>query len=136
MEYAPQPMKTLSELEIFKVGPMMIKKSPRSVSNILCKRAYDTKECYKVAYENGAHPFMPSRQGAIVRKETNPWEAERDKAISTIIGLGNSEEAKKLLKKMTGYHRRSLVETTFSRLKKNFDLKLFSKALTIKRVNK
>jgi len=37
--------------------------------------------------------------------------------INTMIGLGNTEEAKTLWKKLVGYHRRSLVEAAFSRFK-------------------
>ena len=44
-----------------------------------------------------------------------------------MIGLGNTEEAKTLWKKLTGYHRRSLVETAFSRFKGIFGDRLFSK---------
>jgi len=34
-----------------------------------------------------------------------------------MIGLGNTEEAKTLWKKLAGYHRRSLVETAFDAFK-------------------
>jgi len=44
-----------------------------------------------------------------------------------MIGLGNTEEAKTLWKKLVGYHRRSLVETAFSRFKGIFGDRLFSK---------
>jgi len=44
-----------------------------------------------------------------------------------MIGLGNTEEAKTLWKKLAGYHRRSLVETAFSRFKGIFGDRLFSK---------
>jgi hypothetical protein len=111
-----------------KVAPKMIQAAPRSVKNIIGDGAYDTIECYKAAYENGAHLLAPPRHGAVIRDAKNPWEVERNKAIATIIGLGNSEESKKLWKKLTGYHRRSLVETAFSRFKGIFGSKLFSKS--------
>ena len=44
-----------------------------------------------------------------------------------MIGLGNTEEAKTLWKKLVGYHLRSLVETAFSRFKGIFGDRLFSK---------
>ena len=46
-----------------------------------------------------------------------------------MIGLGNTEEAKTLWKKLVGYHRRSLVETAFSRFKGIFGDRLFSKRI-------
>ena len=44
-----------------------------------------------------------------------------------MIGLGNTEEAKTLWKKLVGYHRRSLLETAFSHFKGIFGDRLFSK---------
>lgn len=107
----------------------MLKKAPRSVKHVIGDGAYDTLNCYKAAYEQGADLLTPPRQGAVIRSEFNPWEKGRNQAIAAIIGLGNSEEAKRLWKKMTGYHRRSLVETAFSRFKGIFGSKLFSKSI-------
>ena len=44
-----------------------------------------------------------------------------------MIGLGNTEEEKTFWKKLVEYHRRSLVETAFSRFKGIFGDRLFSK---------
>lgn len=109
------------------VAPKMLKKAPQSVKNIIGDGAYDTMECYRAAYEHGASLLTPPRQGAVIRDRNNPWEIPRNQAIAAIIGLGNSDDAKRLWKKMTGYHRRSLVETAFSRFKGIFGAKLFSK---------
>ena len=110
------------------VAPRLLKKSPKSIRNVIGDGAYDTMECYKAAYEHGAELLTPPRKGAVMREGKKTWEANRDQAIAAIIGLGNNEEAKKLWKKMTGYHRRSLVETAFSRFKKIFGSELFSKS--------
>jgi hypothetical protein len=50
-------------------------------------------------------------------EKEKPWQRARNDAICQIIGLGNGEVAIKLWKKLVGYHKRSLVETAFSRLK-------------------
>ena len=50
---------------------------------------------------------------------------ERNKSLLEIKGLGGDEEARKLWKKLRGYHRRSLAETGIYRFKMLFggDLK-------------
>ena len=50
---------------------------------------------------------------------------ERNKSLLEIKGLGGDEEARKLWKKLRGYHRRSLAETGMYRFKMLFgrDLK-------------
>ena len=94
------------------VGPRLIKKAPRSVKRVIGDGAYDTLGCYHSAHVNDIKLLVPPRQGAVFREiEGAPWIEGRNEAISQIIGLGNTEEAIKLWKKLTGYHRRSLVET-------------------------
>jgi len=51
----------------------------------------------------------------------------RNNDILSIRGLGNNEEAFALWKKLRGYHRRSLVETAFCRLKSLFGNRLNNK---------
>lgn len=43
------------------------------------------------------------------------------------MGLGGDDKARKIWKRLKGYHKRSLVETTYSRFKGAFGGKLFSK---------
>jgi hypothetical protein len=110
-----------------KVAPKLIRRAPRSIKRILGDGAYDTTDCYKAAYEHGAHLLVPPRQGAVMSRGQHPWMKERDQAVAAIIGLGNTEEAAKLWKILMGYHKRSLVETAFSRLKRIFGSQLFSR---------
>jgi hypothetical protein len=111
------------------VGPRLMKKAPRSVKRTIGDGAYDTWDCYKVAYEKGQKLIVPPREGAVFNEEEEPWHKARNDAICQIIGLGNDEEAIKLWKKLVGYHDRSLVETTFSRFKEIFGPKLFSRSI-------
>lgn len=99
------------------VAPKLIKKTPRSVKRVLGDGAYDTFECYRSAHERGCELLVPPRSGAVLKCGDDPWVKKRNESILEIIGLGNNEESLKLWKKLKGYHRRSLVETSFSRFK-------------------
>jgi Transposase DDE domain len=112
-----------TDCEVF---PRLIKKSPQSVKNAIGDGAFDTMNCYKSAYDQGINLLTLPRQGA-VHHEDEPWIKSRNNAISEIIGLGADDEGRKLWKKLRGYHKRSLVETTFSRFKGIFGSRLFSK---------
>jgi hypothetical protein len=109
------------------VGPRLLERAPRSVKRVIGDGAYDTRGCYKAAYERGLHLIVPPRQGAVFNEGEEPWLKTRNDAICQMIGLGNDVEAIKLWKKLVNYHERSLVETSFSRFKGIFGSKLFSK---------
>lgn len=126
----------VTELEVAdcEVAPKLIKKAPRSVKRVLGDGAYDTFECYRSAHERGCELLVPPRSGAVLKDGDDPWVKKRNESISEIIGLGNNEESVKLWKKLKGYHRRSLVETSFSRFKGSFGPKLFSKNVNNQKV--
>ena len=111
------------------IGPKLLEKAPRSVKNAIGDGAYDTWNCYRTADDKGQRLIVPPREGAVFNEGDEPWLRARNDAICQIIGLGNNEEAIKLWKKLVGYHKRSLVETSFSRLKGTFGPKLFSKSI-------
>lgn len=110
------------------VGPRLLEKAPSSVKRAIGDGAYDTWNCYKAAHERGQQLIVPPREGAVYKKGDEPWLKARNDAICEIIGLGNHEDAIKLWKTLVGYHKRSLVETAFSRVKGVFGAKLFSKS--------
>src|SRR5262249_18422201 len=65
------------------------------------------------------------------------WTAShrpRDHAILEILGLGGDRIARTVWAKLTGYNRRVLVETAFSRLKRLFGERFFSKTSERQRV--
>lgn len=109
--------------------PKMITRTPRSVKTVIGDGGYDTFSCYKACHERGGTLLTPPREGSVLKENPRPWEEDRNRAIEEIIGLGNGEAGKSLWKKLKGYHCRSLVETTFSRLKGIFGSKLFSKLI-------
>lgn len=118
-----------TELETadWKMLPEMIKKAPKSVERVYGDGAYDTLNCYKACENEGIDLITPPREGAVVRETSNMWIKMRNRVIEEIIGLGNGNIGKRLWKKLKGYHCRSLVETTFLRIKGIFGGKLFSK---------
>ena len=111
------------------IGPELMKKAPRSVRAAIGDGAYDTWDCYKTAYQKGQKLIVPPREGAVFNREEQLWQKARNDAVSQIIGLGNDEEAMKIWKKLVGYHKRSLAETAFSRLKGIFGHNLFSRGI-------
>lgn len=111
------------------VMPRLIKQSPRSVEQVIGDGAFDTVNCYEAVDEMGMTLLTPPRRGAVHWPGDSLWEKSRNKAISEIAGLGDDDEARKLWKKLRGYHKRSLVETTYSRLKGIFGGELYSKSI-------
>jgi len=109
------------------VMPKLLKKAPSSVRRVIGDGAFDTSNCYKAAYERGISLLVPPRKGSVHDLDARPWMSARNASISEWIGLGGDEDARKIWKKLRGYHRRSLVETAFSRFKRIFIGELFSK---------
>lgn len=67
--------------------------------------------------------FIPPPRNAKYKRTTS----ERDQAIQAIVGLGGDNRARSIWGKLTGYNYRVLVETAFSRMKRLFGERLFSK---------
>jgi len=94
---------------------------PSSVKRAYGDGAYDTFECHKALFHAEIEPVIPPHKNAVSREETSAnWGRRRNEIISEIAGLGGDEEARRLWKKLSGYHRRSLVETAMFRLKTLF----------------
>lgn len=109
------------------VFPELIEKAPRSVQKVGADGAYDTEGVYKIADQRGIIPCIPPRENAVLDKSRRCHMKGRDDAIRIIEGLGGDLLARKLWKKLTGYHMRSLAETAMSRLKRTFGGTLFSR---------
>ncbi|HEY9845406.1 MAG TPA: IS5 family transposase [Candidatus Caenarcaniphilales bacterium] len=82
--------------------------------------AYDFECCYRAIKKCGAAPLIPPRSDAVVRGR-NPFE-QRDENLRRIKKRGRAK-----WKKESGYHKRSLVECAFFRLKTIFSDKLKSR---------
>lgn len=95
------------------VLPKMLKKVKTPVSKVGADGAYDKKKDYKAIAKIGAQAIIPPRCDAVKKKKGKP--TARDANIDRINKVGL-----KRWKKESGYHRRSLVETAFSRYKRIF----------------
>ena len=105
---------TLSSVHDSCVLPDLI--SPfKSCSQISADGAYDTHACYEAVLKKQAQPNFPPRMNANLNKPTDQAWRLRNHAIMQVRYKGL-----KTWKKDTNYHRRSLAETAFSRLKKLF----------------
>jgi transposase len=78
---------------------------------------YDKSKCYKVIDKRGAVAAIPPRRGARIWQHGNSSKKPlaRDENLRRIREVG-----RKRWKQEVGYHRRSLAETTFYRIKTIF----------------
>ena len=100
------------------------------IDKVLADGAYDGRSCREVINNKGATALIPPPKNARVRGA----DPNRDDAVRIIRGLGGDGPARSLWGKLTGYSKRSLVETLFSRMKGLFGSKLSSKKIDNQRV--
>jgi hypothetical protein len=82
--------------------------------------AYNGRGFRKNVFDKGGQIIVPPPRNATYKEAVDGWEKERDLSLAEIQGFGGGEEGRKLWKKLTGYHVRSLVETRFSRIERRF----------------
>ena len=99
--------------------------SKTSVRVVKADGAYDRKCARDAAKKRKACLLAPPPKNARV----NGTNQERDNAVLSIRGLGGDLCARSLWGRFTGYSYRALVETAFSRYKRLFGCRLFSKTL-------
>ena len=90
--------------------PSLLKQTGARIKAVCADGAYDFEQCYRALKEHRAVPLIPPRSDAIIRGKS-PFE-QRDENVRGIKKLG-----RKQWKLKSGYHRRSLVECAFFRLK-------------------
>jgi hypothetical protein len=95
------------------VLPKMLCKLESPVSRVGTDGAYDKKKDYRAIARIGARAIIPPRCDAVASARGRP--TARDENIGRINKIGL-----KRWKLERGYHRRSLAETAFSRLKRMF----------------
>lgn len=86
-----------------------------NVSQVTGDGAYDTHACYKAAIDIGAKPCFPPRINAARNNPIDESRRLRNHAVARV-----RQNGLKKWKVKNNYHRRSLSETAFSRLKKIF----------------
>jgi hypothetical protein len=71
--------------------------------------AYDTRKCHDAIAARNAHAVIPPRKNAKLWRSNTPGARARNEAVRASKYLGRA-----LWRQVTGYHRRSRVETTLS----------------------
>ena len=104
--------------------PALLSQIDAPVAKLYGDGAYDQWKLYHGLAQAEIEPVIPPRHGAAIRKHGNAAgpRLPRDEAIRGIRRQGRQR-----WKRACGYHRRSLVETSMSRLKQAFGPRLKNK---------
>jgi hypothetical protein len=104
--------------------PEMLRQIDRPVAKLYGDGAYDKWKLYEVLEREEIMPVVPPRRTATIRKHGNcaGKPLARDESLRGIRRVG-----RRRWKHEVGYHRRSLVETSMSRLKRAFGPRLKNK---------
>jgi transposase len=103
-----------------KALPLLLSQTEAEVEKVCTDGAYDVKACYEAISKHKARAVIPPKSNAV--RSGNKALADRDETLRLIKELGEDE-----WKKHSEYHRRSLVECGFFRLKTIFSDKLRSR---------
>ena len=93
------------------------------VRTVIGDGSYDGREIRQAIRERRGRALVPPPKHAVCSGD----DSDRDRAVRDIRALGGDLVAKSIWGKFTGYSRRALVETTFSRYKKLFGERAFSR---------
>ena len=86
--------------------------SDQDIGSVTADRAYDTRKCHEAIAARNAHAVIPQRKNAKPWKPTSAGAIARNEAVSAQRYLGRT-----LWRRLSGYHRRSRVETKMHCLK-------------------
>jgi transposase len=103
-----------------KALPLLLNQTEAEVEKVCTDGAYDVKACYEAISNKQARAVIPPKSNAVISGKQQL--ADRDENLRSIKELGEDE-----WKKHSEYHRRSLVECCFFRLKTIFSDKLRSR---------
>ncbi|MFI5334361.1 MAG: IS5 family transposase [Chlamydiales bacterium] len=106
-----------------KAFPRVLRQIPSRVKTVIADGAYDGKEVRDLIRQRGGRALIPPPKHAIQRG----IDPDRDQAVLDVRGFGGDVIAKSIWGKLTGYSQRALVETTFSRYKRMFGDRCFSR---------
>jgi hypothetical protein len=104
--------------------PSLLAQIDSPVTALYGDGAYDKWKLYDALADEEIQPVIPPRRGASIRRHGNSAAPRlpRDEAIRGVRRLGRGR-----WKRTSGYHRRSLIETSMSRLKQAFGPRLKNK---------
>ena len=94
--------------------PELLAQIPKTtaIASVTGDGAYDTKACHAAIAAIGASAIIPTRRNARLWKKYPPGAQARNEILRATQRLG-----RRIWKKWSGYHRRSLVETKMRCLK-------------------
>lgn len=99
-----------------------------TLSSVSGDGAYDTKACHAAIAQRNAQAIIPPRKNAKAWKSTQSGAASRNEALRACQRFG-----RRIWKRWSGYHRRSLVETKmncFKRLGERVMARTFERQVT------
>lgn len=110
-----------------KMLPLFLEKIPGRLGKVFGDGAYDTRACYEAIEKRGGIPMIPPRKTAKRWNTLAKWAVWRNRAVAERRWFGVGEAGNRLWKKLRGFGVRSLVETFFSRFKRSFGERSYSK---------
>jgi hypothetical protein len=113
-----------------KMTEELLKQIPGKIKCVIADGGYDKKQSREAIRKRKARQLIPPPQNARYKGNND----ERDMAILEILGLGNNREGRSLWGKLRGYNRRALVESVFSKLKRLFGERFYSKTFDRQRI--
>ena len=84
----------------------------QEIASVTGDGAYDTRKCHDAIAARNAHAVIPPRKNAKLWKPDTPGARARNEAVRSSKYLGRA-----LWRQLTGYHRRSRVETKMNCVK-------------------
>ena len=100
----------------------LLEQTEAEIERVCADGAYDFEQCYRAIKKREAIALIPPRSDAVIRGKS-PFE-QRDENLREIRKVG-----RKQWKRESTYHKRSLVETAFFRLKTIFSDRLRAKRI-------
>jgi hypothetical protein len=116
-------MTTESSVDDGKAFPTVMSQVSGRPRNVIGDGAYDDREVRDLIRSRGGKALIPPPSNAVCRG----IDEDRDRAVLDIRAFGGDKIAKSIWGKISGYSKRALVETTFSRYKKMFGERAFSR---------
>jgi len=104
-----------------------LKKANRKKGKVLFDGIADSKRCYELCRRYNKELLTPPSRKAVLRHE--PEYCLRNEALRIIKGLGGDELARSIWAKLSGYSRRSEVESQIARWKKLLGSELKSRGI-------
>lgn len=114
---------TQASVDEGKAFPFVLKQVSGRARTVIGDGAYDDREIRALIKKRDGRALVPPPKNAVCRG----IDLDRDDAVRLIRFLGGDKIAKSIWGRLTGYSQRALVETTFSRYKRIFGDRFFSR---------